>query len=106
MNILNEHYNKFLNRHPLLSPTFELLYLSVLNDIKERKCPKKERVPIKSTMRCVVFIKPTYDFSTCTPPPTRKLPVWHTLYFMRIHGQTKARAVTVCGTEYWWHTVV
>ena len=50
--------------------------------------------------------KPTYVFSYRTPPPLRKLPVWHTLCFMRIHGQTQAPAHTICGSVYKWHTVV
>ena len=49
---------KFLNHstlHFLLH--LEFLYLTVLNYIKERKCPKKERVLIKSTIRCLMHKK-------------------------------------------------
>ena len=50
--------------------------------------------------------EPTYDFPTRTPAPLRELPVWHTLCFMRIHGQTQARALPICGIVYKWYTVV
>lgn len=50
--------------------------------------------------------KTTNDFSCRTPPPPRELPVWHTLCFMRIHGQTPTRCISFCGTEYSRNTVV
>lgn len=105
----NEHrtfHTTCIAHTPLRKNTFR--YFTVLKHSKERKCPKKERVPIKSSIRCMhpYEKKPTYDFSTRAPAPFRKLPVWHTLSFMRIHGQTQARVYPICGIVYQWHTVV
>ena len=50
--------------------------------------------------------KPTYAFLPRTPPPFRKLPLWHTFYFMRIYDQTQTCRTPFCGTVYQWYTVV
>ena len=53
-----------------------------------------------------LILKPTHAFSHRTPPHPRKLSLWHTMHFMRIHGETQTRRSPICGIEYQWHTVV
>ena len=69
----NEHrtfHTTCIAHTPLRKNTFR--YFTVLKHSKERKCPKKERVPIKSSIRCMHPYEKThlwFSYSRSCPFP-------------------------------------